>query len=125
MIKIRLTEKEMEELLQQYYLEYEEISATVHFYLETVYEGIYEIKSLAPRMSVKHKMNIMGREREVEETKTEKDIVACLNKALAKDGYSLHSIKGYQDTDRGITSSSIELDVNQISKDKPKVYEKK
>lgn len=123
MIKLNLTEKEMEELLEQYYLEFEGISAKVHFCPETVYEGIYETKSIEPRIKVTRMMKLMGCERSVEETKGKSEIIKCLNKALARDGYSLENIRVYKDTDRCITTSSVQIDVKQLDKGKVKVYE--
>lgn len=123
MIKLSLTDKELEELLKQYYKEYEGIDAEVHFSPETTYEGLYETKSIEPRVRITRMMNIMGRERKVEETKSKSNIIKCLNTALSKDGYSLEGMILHQSSDRGITSNSIELNVKPISKGKVKVYE--
>lgn len=122
MIRLNLTTKELEELLEQYYLEHEGIEAKVSFRAKTSYVGVFETKSVEPRIAVEHKVTIMGSERVIEETKEKDEIIRCLNTALAKDGYAIENIKVHQDNDRRVTSDAIELNLKQISKDKVKTY---
>lgn len=123
MVKLNLTTKEMEELLEQYYLESEGVEAKVHFYAETTYHGIYEDKIIEPRARVTRMINILGKQRSIEEVKYKDDIKKCLNECLNREGYSLENIVVHSDTDRGITSNSVEISVRQSSKNKVKVYE--
>lgn len=91
-MRIDLNVDETKSLIKKYY-ESKNESVEVELNSSISYEGIYEDKTAKAKIVVKKKINIMGIDKEAEETLTKDEVLGIFNEMLKDAGLEIRDLR--------------------------------